>query len=175
MVAVSGGFGTGVLNGITKGWQVAPLVSLYTGQPLTITTGSDVSLSGEALDRPNIATGVPLNVGGGLNDWFNTAAFVGGCTTAAYVGNAACVPLGQFGDAARDLVHGPGTIQWDMSATRRFQLSERFKMEFRSDFFNIMNHANWGNPATGLTSSTFGQITSFGSPRLIQMNLKLFF
>jgi hypothetical protein len=48
-------------------------------------------------------------------------------------------------------------------------------MEFRSDFFNIMNHANWGNPATGLTSATFGQITSFGSPRLIQANLKLFF
>ncbi len=62
-----------------------------------------------------------------------------------------------------------------MSVSRRFVFSDRYKLEFRSDFFNIMNHANWGNPATGLTSSTFGQITSFGSPRLIQMDMKLFF
>ena len=175
MVAVSGGVGTGFLRGATKDWQVAPLISLYTGQPLTVTTGSDVSLTGEGDDRPNVVVGQSLNVGAGLNNWFNTAAFAGGCTTAAYVGNQYCVPLGQFGDAARDILHGPGTIQWDMSATRRFALTERFRMEFRSDFFNIMNHANWGNPATGLTSSTFGQITSFGSPRLIQMNLKLLF
>ena len=175
MVAVSGGLGSGFLKGATRDWQVAPLVSLYTGQPLTVTTGSDVSLTGEGADRPNAVSGVPLDVGAGLNNWFNTAAFAGGCTTAAYVGNPSCVPLGQFGSAARDILHGPGTIQWDMSLTRRFVINERYKMEFRSDFFNIMNHANWGNPATGLTSSTFGQITSFGSPRLIQVNMKLFF
>jgi len=176
MVATTGaGLMHGAVAAITGGWQIAPLISLYTGQPLTVTTGSDVSLTGESADRPNIVSGTSLNVGGGLNNWFNTAAFAGGCTTAAYVGSIYCVPLGQFGDAARDILHGPGTIQWDMSATRRFRISERFKMEFRSDFFNIMNHANWGNPATGLTSATFGQITSFGSPRLIQANLKLFF
>jgi hypothetical protein len=174
MVLVSGGFSHGVISEITKGWQIAPLVSLYTGQPLTVTTGSDVSLTGEGLDRPNVVSGVPL-LTHTLNQWFNTAAFAGGCTTTAYVGNPSCVPLGTFGNAGRDILHGPGTIQWDMSLTRRFQFGERWKMEFRSDFFNIMNHANWGNPATGLTSSTFGQITSFGSPRLIQMNMKLFF
>jgi hypothetical protein len=174
MVAISGGFGHGVVSSITKDWQVAPLISLYTGQPLTITTGSDVSLTGVGADRPNVVSGVTTMVGT-LNEYFNPAAFAGGCTTTAYVGNPSCVPLGSFGNAARDIIHGPGTIQWDMSLTRRFQFSERWKMEFRSDFFNIMNHANWGNPATGLTSSTFGQITSFGSPRLIQMNMKLFF
>jgi hypothetical protein len=175
MVASSVGFGPGVLNAITKGWQISPLISLYTGQPLSVTTGSDVSLTGESADRPNVVSGVPLNVGAGLNNWFNTAAFAGGCTTTAYVGNPSCVPLGTFGDASRDILHGPGTIQWDMSATRKFRLTERFRLEYRADFFNIMNHANWGNPATGLTSATFGQITSFGSPRLIQMNMKLFF
>jgi hypothetical protein len=175
MVAISGGLYHGAINTITRDWQIAPLISLYTGQPLTVTTGSDVSLTGEALDRPNVVTGVPLGVGAGLNNWFNTAAFAGGCTTTAYVGNPSCVPLGTFGSAGRDILHGPGTIQWDMSLTRKFQFSERYKVELRSDFFNIMNHANWGNPATGLTSSTFGQITGFGSPRLIQINMKLFF
>jgi len=175
MAAISPGVSDGFIKGLTKDWQIAPLVSLYTGQPLNITTGSDVSLTGEADDRPNVVSGVPLNVGAGLNDWFNTAAFAGGCTTTAYVGNPSCVPLGTFGDASRDILHGPGTIQWDMSLTRAFRFTERYKMVLRSDFFNIMNHANWGNPATGLTSSTFGQITSFGSPRLIQINMKLFF
>jgi len=72
-------------------------------------------------------------------------------------------------------VHGPGTIQWDMSASRVFQFNERYKLQFRTDFFNIMNHANWNAPSAGLTSSTFGQITSFGAPRLIQMDMKLVF
>ncbi len=174
MVMVSGGFGTGVLSQMTRDWQVAPLISLYTGQPLTVTTGSDVSLTGEAADRPNVNPTVTTMVKT-LNEYFNPAAFVGGCTTAAYSTNPYCVPLGSFGNAGRDVMHGPGTIQWDMSATRRFRFSERYKMEFRADFFNIMNHANWGSPAAGLTSSTLGQITSFGSPRLIQMNMKLFF
>jgi hypothetical protein len=56
-------------------------------------------------------------------------------------------------------------------------------MEFRSDFFNILNHANWGNPVTGGTgigtsvsnSATFGQVTGFGAPRLIQMAMKFNF
>ena len=173
-VAITGSIGHGPLSKVTGGWQIAPLISLFTGQPLTITTGSDVSLTGEGADRPNVNPTVTTMVGT-LNEYFNPAAFVGGCTTTAYVGNQYCVPLGSFGNAGRDVMHGPGTIQWDMSATRKFQISERYRVEFRSDFFNIMNHANWGNPATGLTSSTLGQITSFGSPRLIQLNMKLFF
>jgi len=48
-------------------------------------------------------------------------------------------------------------------------------LEFQSEFFNIMNHANWSAPAFGLTSSTSAQVTSFGSPRLIQMSMKLYF
>jgi hypothetical protein len=174
MSAISGGLSTGIVRGLTKDWEIAPLVSLYSGQPLNITTGSDVSLTGVGLDRPNVVPGV-ASLPHTLDDWFNPAAFAGGCTTTAYVGNPYCVPLGTFGDAAHNLVHGPGTIQWDMSASRNFRINERFKLQFRTDFFNIMNHANWGNPATGLTSSTFGQITSFGSPRLIQMDMKLLF
>ena len=174
MVAASPGVMTGFVKKATEGWQVAPLISLYSGQPLNITTGSDVSLTGVGADRPNVVAGVNTMTRT-LAAWFDPAAFAGGCTTAAYVGNPSCVTLGTFGNLGRDAVHGPGTIQFDMSLTRRFQISERYKMEFRSDFFNLMNHANWGNPATALSSTTFGQITSFGSPRLIQMNMKLFF
>ena len=174
LVIVSGGLGDGFVKHLTQGWQVAPIISLNTGQPLTITTGSDTSLTGVKADRPNIDPTVasqPHN----LVQWFNPAAFVGACTASAFSGSPYCVANGTFGNASRDILHAPGSIQFDMSATRRFSFSERYKMELRGDFFNIMNHANWGSPATGLTSTTFGQITSFGDPRLIQVSAKFFF
>jgi hypothetical protein len=62
-----------------------------------------------------------------------------------------------------------------MSLSRQFHFKERWRLDFRADFFNIMNHANWNNPVTTITSSTFGQITGFGAPRNIQMSTKFFF
>jgi hypothetical protein len=168
----------------TKDWQVAPLISLYTGQPFAVTTGSDVSLSGVNADRPNVVAGVAPNVGadtlvtGAINgaiQYFNPAAFAGGCNNATYAANPSCVPLGSFGNAARDIFHGPGTIQWDMNVSRKFQFTERWSLQMRLDFFNIMNHANLNGPSAGLTSSTFGWSTAFGSPRLIQAGMKVFF
>jgi hypothetical protein len=154
---------------------VAPIISLNTGQPINVTAGSDISLTGVGADRPNVDPTVQTMTRT-LQQYFDPAAFVGGCTTAAYATSPYCIPLGTFGNGGRDIMHGPGSIQFDMSATRRFSFNERYKMELRGDFFNIMNHANWGNPAAGLTSSTFGEITGFsGDPRLIQLSMKFFF
>ena len=105
--------------------------------------------------------------------WFNPAAFV--CA-----GNTALSPncptsTGLFGDLGRNSVYGPGQINWDMAVSRRFNFGERLKFDVRADFFNIMNHANWNNPSASITSSTFGEVTGYGSPRIIQMALKLYF
>jgi hypothetical protein len=71
-----------------------------------------------------------------------------------------------------------------MALTRRFTVGERWKLDFRADFFNILNHANLGNPVTSVTNGTFGEITSYyqnlnlpggNTPRVIQMALKLYF
>jgi hypothetical protein len=174
MVILSPGIGQGFAKKLTKDWQLAPIVSLYSGQPFNVTTGSDVSLTGITLDRPNVVPGVDA-LPHTLTQWFNPAVFAGGCNNATYAANLSCVPLGTFGNASRNIFHGPGTIQWDMSVTRKFQFTERFRTELRGEFFNIMNHANWNAPAAGLTSSTFGQITTFGSPRLVQLSMKMFF
>ena len=107
--------------------------------------------------------------------WFNPASFAGSCALAAYASNPNCQKPGTFGNAGRDILHGPGSIQWDMAISRAFRINERWKTEVRGDFFNIMNHANWNGPSTGVNSATFGQITSFGSPRLIQLAMKVFF
>ena len=82
---------------------------------------------------------------------------------------------GQFGNLGRNAIYGPGQINWDMAISRRFKMNERWSLAVRSDFFNILNHANWNSPTTNVTSGTFGQITTFGSPRIIQFSMKLFF
>jgi len=150
----------------TKDWQVSPLFTLLSGLPLQISDGGvDNSRSGQNQDRPNVV--LPWNQttpsDQTLKEWFNQAAF-------------AVQPIGTFGNLGRNAIYGPGSISLDVAISRRFTLpKERFKLEARSDFFNIMNHGNWSNPTTSITSSTFGQITTFGSPRIIQMALKLFF
>jgi hypothetical protein len=166
LVAISPGFGNNVSKMVTRNWQLSPLFSLLSGQPLTLTDGGqDISLSGQDQDRPNVlnpSAVIPSNQT--LTEWFNPSPTV-----------IAKQPTGTFGDLGRDAIYGPGTIQLDMALSRQFAIRERMKMEFRSDFFNIMNHGNWSNPTTSITSSTFGQITTFGSPRIIQMALKLYF
>ena len=164
VVATSPGFGNSLSKQVTKNWRLSPLVSLTTGQPIMITDGGqDISRTGQLQDRPNVI--LPDSVippTRTVKQWFNQAAF-------------AVQPIGTFGNLGRFALNGPGTIQWDMSLSRRFEFNERLKLDFRSDFFNVMNHGNWSNPTTSISSATFGQIVNFGSPRIIQMGMKLYF
>jgi Carboxypeptidase regulatory-like domain/TonB dependent receptor len=176
LVAVSGGVGQGFLRGLTKDWQVAPIISLNTGQPFTVTDGTDVSLSGEGTgsDRPNVVAGVNSSPHT-LVQWFDPAAFAGSCALAQYAKVPNCQAVGTFGNAGRDILHNPGSIQFDLAISRSFRIKERFRTEVRGDFFNIMNHANWNGPSAAISSATFGEITSFGGPRLIQLAMKVYF
>ncbi len=163
-VALTGGLGGGLLNTMTKNWQFSPIVSLISGVPLTLTDGGkDISGTGDGNDRPNMVLPYsPYPAQQALNEWFNPAAF-------------AIQPAGTFGNLGRLALRAPGTVSFDMSIARRFPFHERYNLEARGDFFNIMNHANWGSPTTSITSGTFGQILSFGSPRIIQVAMKLYF
>jgi hypothetical protein len=172
MVATSPGIGEHVARAITKDWQVAPLISFVTGNPIQLSDGGkDISLSGQGLDRPEVMN--PDAVYGSpktLTEYLNPAAFM--CAGS----NAACTVFsGQFGNLGRNAIYGPGSINWDMAISRKFKMKERWTLYFRADLFNVMNHANWSNPTTNVTSGTFGQITTFGAPRIIQLATKLFF
>jgi hypothetical protein len=172
IVAQSPGWGSGVARVLSKDWQFSPIVSFQTGRPVQLSDGKDISLSGQGLDRPQVIAPDQVHtvVANDPSYWFNPAAFQ--CAGS----NAACTVFsGQFGNLGRNALFGPGQISWDMNVTRRFSVTERWKLDFRADFFNIMNHANSGNPVTSLSSATFGQINSFSSPRIIQLALKLFF
>jgi hypothetical protein len=94
--------------------------------------------------------------------WFNTAAF-------------AVAPLGTFGNAGRNIVTGPGTNNWDFSLFKNTRVKEEATLEFRAEFFNIFNHAQFLLPVADPTNQAFGRITSVRAAREIQFGLKFIF
>jgi hypothetical protein len=107
------------------------------------------------------------------NAWFNTAAF-------------APAAAGTFGNAGRNTIIGPGNNGADFSVVKLTRINERVHLQFRSEFFNIFNHPNFGLPNATVNSSGFGAITSTpdvaaanplgdGGPRQVQFALKLVF
>jgi hypothetical protein len=129
-------------------------------------------------ERPDLVKGVSLTPPGGrtVAGWINPSAFA--------------TPEGEFGTAPRDLVTGPGTWQIDLSAGKTFSLPERGRLEFRSEFYNVFNHPQLGQPqstfnpsnTTGFgsiinTVNTLSPVTPVGSgtPREMQFALRLEF
>jgi hypothetical protein len=179
---LSSGIGSSVAKAITRDWQISPLASLYTGNPIQLSAGKDVSLSTSGLDRPLVVLpdqvyGSPKTPQSYLNPNAFTCAGPGTGTLGSVSGlNTACAGTGVFGNLGRNSIYGPSKVNFDMALTRSFRMTERLKTEFRADFFNILNHGNWQGIGTSVSSgTTFGQVTSFGSPRLIQMAMKFYF
>jgi hypothetical protein len=162
IVAATPAFGDRIGKLLTGGWQISPIFTAYTGQPFTVTDGGkDVSLSGQLQDRPNVI--LPSQVIPSTQtqkEWFNQAAF-------------AVQPTGTFGNSGRFNLYGPGTWNMDVALSRVFKIKERFGLEVRGEAFNFFNHANWNSPTVSITSSTFGQVTAFSSPRIVQVAMKL--
>ena len=172
-VGISPRIGGGWLSRVVGNWQIAPLVRLTSGLPVTVATGKDNSLTGIGLDRPNLVSGVnPYNESMGSQlQWLNPAAFTQ---------NA----LGTFGNLGRNVLRVPSQINVDTSLSRIFPITERFRLEARADAFNAINHTNFKVPKTStvgitdinaVTASTFGRLTSAYDPRILQFALKLHF
>jgi outer membrane receptor protein involved in Fe transport len=146
-------------------WQIAGINSFQTGNPVTITTGSDVSLTGVGYDRPDVVGNPILSQDRSKDEkfarWFHTSAF-------------ARNQAGRYGNAGRSIIPGPGSWSWDFSAQKTFSLpGEGHRLEFRADFFNALNHANLSNPQTVFnTPQSFGRITGTGGARVLQFALR---
>src|SRR5262249_12493404 len=97
-----------------------------------------------------------------LKAWFNTAAF-------------APNPSGTFGNTGINFMRGPGSVNIDFAAQKQFRITERHHVDFRGSFYNVLNHANLGNPNTTRNNSTFGRITSASTPRVIELGLRFAF
>jgi len=81
-----------------------------------------------------------------------------------------------FGSVGGGVVLGPGQNNWDMSLAKSFTIREGQSLQFRSEFFNTFNQAQFSNPTTVASAANFGQIsTTSVSPRIIQLALKYLF
>ncbi len=162
LVASSPGLGSGLTKKLTEDWQVAPIINAYSGQPMSPTDGgTDISLTAVGADRPDVV------IGGSVYQRTQASWF----TQTAFQKQAG----GTYGNAGRDSIVVPGSFNFDVALSREFKMRERYRLQVRGDFFNILNHPNWNAPSMSITSGTFGQITAFSSPRIIQMSMKLFF
>lgn len=156
-----------------NGWQLGGILTLQTGQPFSVLTGQDNSSTGLGNDRPDVI-GDPNAGPHTVQQWFNTAAFVP---------NA---PL-TFGNAGRNIVTGPGYRDLDFSVMKNTKIRENANLQFRAEFFNIVNHPAFALPANILAAPNFGTLfqtpdaaqnnvgLGSGGPRLIQFAVKLSF
>ncbi|HTS12246.1 MAG TPA: TonB-dependent receptor [Candidatus Limnocylindrales bacterium] len=163
-------------------WQFNGIFTAATGAPFTVFDSNDVALEGTApeisgfsSERPNVVSDPfkpgPVAANPGCiaptqtrvaAHWFNSCAFVEPAT-------------GTFGDEGRNAIQGPGYTNWDFSVLKNIPVSERGRLQFRAELFNILNHTNFRLPETDIQSPTIGVIQQDVGPRVIQLALKFLF
>jgi Carboxypeptidase regulatory-like domain/TonB dependent receptor-like, beta-barrel len=153
---------------ILGGWEVSGIHVFQGGLGLTATLGgsSVLNIGGERRARPNlIGNPVLPESQRKVERWFNTDAFQPSFNPA----------LQAFGNAGVGIMRGPGYVNFDFTFAKNFYITERIRTQFRTEFFNAFNRANFGPPNIARESSGFGQILSASNARIIQFGLKLYF
>ncbi|MFN7921927.1 MAG: hypothetical protein U0Q16_17630 [Bryobacteraceae bacterium] len=211
------------LDAIVGGWQVGGVVNVRTGLPIDVTIARNdlvyrVNGTNQFVNAPIVQNGQVLttavinNPYGGAFRNNRRPDVVAGVSPflstgdRRYVLNPAAFSIpapGQFGNLGRWALHGPGLAQSDITLQKRFALTERFHLEFRSEFYNIFNRANFANPparfnnslgtavgqlqpgqpfslsaaggAFGIANSTLTKDVGLGTNRQVQLSLRLSF
>jgi hypothetical protein len=194
----------GIANVVAGGWSIIWSTTLQGGQPVTIPCSTNPTALGTACNAVLVGDAQPglhIDSNGKLNFYGNRAAFNQPCVLGGSVANptpipnspAGCIPLSGLAalGGGPTQVPGPGFHRLDLSFFKDFRISERFRMQFRSEFFNIFNHPNFNAPGLGgngvvsipgstdFSSSNFGEVGSTRDapydPRQIQFALKLYY
>jgi hypothetical protein len=172
---------------MTRGWKVSGITSFTTGVPVTIAEGDDNSLRGNEGNSPqNSPTDEPNFLGGGpiyinknprkqylgannvlVNPYFNPALF----TSEPFAGQ---------GTSNRRFFHGPGVNNWNLALLKDIRVTESKRLEFRAEFFNTFNHAQFygNNNVSGFYDSgpsSFGGVFGAASARIGQLGGKFYF
>jgi hypothetical protein len=152
-----------VLDAVVGGWEATGIMTLQAGFPLNPGNSIDTCNCGSAV-YPNVS-GNP-NLSGGdrnVNRWFDTSVF---SSPAAW----------NIGNAGRGLVWGPGLRGFDFTVSKYFNFTERFRLQYRAEAYNLTNTPYFANPNVTVGAGTFGRITAVSNnPRQMQMALKLYF
>ncbi|HXN54298.1 MAG TPA: TonB-dependent receptor [Candidatus Acidoferrum sp.] len=159
------------LKTLISDWRISAIETLQSGLPFTPQLSYNPSNDGDTRNpvRPSLNPSFSGRlIQGGPNQYFNPNAFI--------------QPLaGSYGNAGRNILQGPGLAETDVSVAKTFSFSERLHLQFRAEFFNLLNHTNFNTPnpvvyasAIGEPSPTAGVITTTStSSRQIQLGLKL--
>jgi hypothetical protein len=161
------------LDAVAGGWELNTINSAHTGTPLDVAyapstisdnTGLSNDYRGQAFLRPDVSgTAASQTTSRMLNAYFAGYTFTTPLATSPY------------GDLGRNAFRAPGFEQWDFAANKTFLIRESIKLQFRSEFFNLLNHTNFGVPDTKTTDAAFGTIRTTYPSRQIQFALKLLF
>lgn len=161
------------LDAVVGGWEFNTINTAHTGTPLDViyaasTSNDNTGLSndyrGQAFLRPNVSgNAASQSRSQSLNTYFAGYTFTTPLATSPY------------GNAGRNAFRAPGFEQWDFAANKSFRIRESVKVQFRSEFFNFLNHTNFGVPNTRTTDAAFGTIRATYPSRQIQFALKLLY
>jgi len=166
-----------VVKAILNDWSTSGLFQYRSGDPLTVFSGQSNN-SGSAQNRDRaVLTGSPYG-GTACATSVNCRNYL---NPASFANNA----VGTYGNIAKGSFVGPHYVDWDASLARKFPIKERAALQFRAEYFNLLNHTNLGDPTTTV-GSTLGRITSTSpqnwagtapqnDPRIAQLSLKLVF
>jgi hypothetical protein len=157
------------INQVVGEWQVNLLLTAQTGLPFTPVLANSTTNTGTS-SRPNIVPGVSKTVPHpSIHAWFNTSFNVPGAvwaTPAQYT----------YGDASRNILRGPDRFNADFSLFKSYAITERFRLQFRGELFNVLNHPQFDLPAATIGQAGVGTIPdTIGTPRDIQVGLRLTF
>jgi hypothetical protein len=169
--------GNALIRNVVNDWAISGVTTIQSGLPFSVTDSTAGTIYGIAT-YAQFANGLgPAdaalsgNTQSRLNRYFNTAAF----TTAPVIGNGT-----GFGNSGRDILRGPGQLNFDAGIGRNFNLSpvrEGSELQFRGEFFNFANHPQFNNPGSNRGApTTFGIVSSTAvAPRIVQFALKYVF
>ena len=157
---------SGVLEKIVGGWNLSNFIEFRSGAPFSINslvnTCNCFSQGNQGVDL----TGTPKKDTGGFDPgsdtFFNTTAF------------AFALPL-RFGNAGAGILEAPGYASVDTTLAKRIPFNERFSLDLRVEFFNMLNRVNFNQPDATFGSPTFGRVTSTLDARRLQLGAKLYF
>jgi hypothetical protein len=147
-------------DALVGGWDLTGILTLESGSPFSVSMSSNASANTGTFVRPDrICNGTKSQKT--LLAWYDMACFV---TPAQYT----------FGNAGRNILTGPGLETLDLGLDKDFQIEGRFGLQFRSEFFNSLNHPNFGLPGNSIGSASAGKISSvITNARQIQFAVRL--
>ena len=156
-----GGNTAGIAGEAISGWELSGNIRANSGSPYSPTWSIDVSGTGNTWDRANLV-GNPVKENPTATQFWDPTAFQAPAART-------------FGTAGRNTLIGPGSQSVDLAVLKKVMFKERQQVQLRFEFFNLLNHPNYGIPTNTANSTSFGAISSAGSAREIQFGLKYLF